>query len=929
MPFSSRAAAADFAHRWRGRGFEKSDTHSFWLDLCANVLGMESVTTSVLFESRTVKNGWIDALIPDAKTFIEQKSAGIDLDKPELRQGRMVTPFEQAKAYADAQPNSQRPDTIIVCNFESFRIHSLNDVDPANNYDEFLLEELPEQLYLLSFLVDPQSQRARREKAVSLTAGAKIGQLHSMLRGQYIDPDAPASQHSLNVLLVRIVFCLYAEDAGLFKHGAFGRYIKASSTARIRVALNDLFEYLDTPDAKRDPYSVQSFDGFPYVNGGLFADHEVEIPNFTEEIKEFLVTEVSESVDWSHISPTIFGGVFESTLNPETRHEGGMHYTSPENIHRVIDPLFLDDLRAELEQIVHDPELGDRARHNRLRKYQEKLASLTFFDAAAGSGNFLTETYISLRRLENKVISELAQNQTFLVFDQVGQSPIKVTTSQFYGIEVNDFAVAVARAALWIAKLQADQETEIVLQEGMKSLPLKNSPNIVHANALELDWKQVLAPEKCSYLIGNPPFIGYSRLTASQKADRARVFGKKGGNLDYVACWYRLAADYMEGTTAQAALVSTNSITQGQQVQPLWEPLMDRGVVINFAHRTFRWRADSADPAAVHVVIVGFSFVERSDKKLFTYRADTLIETSHPEHINAYLAEAPDVFITRRRNPVCDVPAMSQGFKPADGGNLILSPEEREELLAAEPQAEKWIRPFSMGAEFINGKDRYCLWLPEITPSELNKLPHVRDYVQSCRGYRLAQIKTGDAYKLADRPHIFRPAGKFVGWPYIGVPQVSSERRDYIPMGFVDNGMIPGNMLYFVPTDSRFIFGMLMSRVHNAWMRVVGGRLKSDYRYANTIVYNNFVFPTVTDTQREEITGAAQGVIDARKPYLADGATLADLYDPDNSWLYADLTKAHQRLDELVERAYGLPDGASEEEIVQLLFQLYAEATKK
>lgn len=560
-------------------------------------------------------------------------------------------------------------------------------------------------------------------------------------------------------------------------------------------------------------------------------------------------------------------------------------------------------------------------------------------DPACGSGNFLTETYIHLRRLENKVLSELHHHQGMFALNEE-ESPLKVSLRQFHGIEINDFAVSVALTALWIAELQANAEAQTIVYQVIDDLPLQDAANVVLGNALTTDWNSIIPAEQCDYIIGNPPFLGYSRLSAEQKQDRALIFGKSGGVLDYVACWYGKAASFMEANREiEAAFVSTNSICQGQQVALLWQPLFGAGITINFAHRTFIWANESSDQAHVYCVIVGFSYRERKQKWVWDYRRPSaderatfdlpagaqIGERKPVSHLNGYLADAPDVFLARRLKPISDVPEMAQGFKPADGGNLLLSAEERDTMLAHEPEASHWIRKFSMGAEFINGVDRYCLWLPAVTPAAMKGLPSVRARVDSCREWRLTQIKTGDAYKLADTPHLLRPSGKFRDGTYIGVPAVSSERRKYIPMGFVDDGMIPGNKLYFIPTDSKYVFGILMSRVHNAWMRTVTGRLKSDYNYGNTTVYNNLVWPDVSSAQRTQIELLAQAVLDARANHPE--ATLADLYDPDNDFLYYDLVHAHRALDDAVERAYGLEPGCPESEIVAHLFKLYSEAT--
>lgn len=492
--------ARNFAQKWEGRGYEKGDTHSFWLELLRDVVGMEDVTTNVHFEASTSERGFIDVTIPAAKTIIEQKSLTVDLDKPELRQGVMVTPFEQAKRYVDSMRNSQRADTIIVCNFDYFRIHDLDVEKPGENYTQFRLAELPEQLHLLDFLVDPQRARQVREERVSLEAGALIGKVYEMLRAQYVDPDSAESRHSLNVLCVRLVFCLFAEDAGLFPKDAFYRYLKAMPATQVRAALKELFAHLRAKPEDRDPYASAQLKEFPYVNGGLF-EADVEIPNFTEEILEVLLEEVSKGTNWSHISPTVFGSVFESTLNPATRRSGGMHYTSVKNIHRVIDPLFLDDLTAELDSILTDTELGERARRNALNRYHDKLAGLTFFDPACGSGNFLTETYISLRRLENKVLSEVMNRQSVFGFTDE-TTPLKVSLTQLHGIEINDFAVNVAATALWIAELQANAEAQTIVYQIIEDLPLKDSAHIVLGNALQMDWSEVVPADECDYIIG-------------------------------------------------------------------------------------------------------------------------------------------------------------------------------------------------------------------------------------------------------------------------------------------------------------------------------------------------------------------------------------------------------------------------------------------
>lgn len=907
----------EFADRWRGKGYEKGETQQFWLQLLKE-LGYP-YANDVLFERHLPSGGFIDVWLRDASTLIEQKSLGVDLDKPEPRQGKLKTPLEQALDYVDELPLPEQPRFVVTCNFATFRVYDRNlcgRSELAKNAFEFTLDELADHPERLAFINDPANSRLEKEKRVSIQAGELVGKLYDKLRAGYLDPDSEENQRALNVLCVRIVFCLYCEDADLFEKDAFYNYLKDLPATGIRKALKDLFRALDTPIAERDPYDLE-VKNFPYVNGGLFKG-ESEIPNFTEDAKRFLLEEASKPVDWSQISPTIFGGIFESTLNPETRRSGGMHYTSPENIHKVIDPLFLDALKEEFAAIRDEVGATPRKKKAALAGFHKKLCSLKFLDPACGSGNFLTETYLCLRKLEDAVLRELWKGQTAMGFGDEAVTGARVNLSQFYGIEINDFAVAVARTALWISRLKANGETSMFVDVAGEDFPLSEAPNILLGNALRIDWNDVLPAGECSFIMGNPPFVGSYRLDKEQQVDRASLFGKNGGVLDYVACWYKKAADYMKGFHVCGAFVSTNSICQGQQVEPLWKPLFDDGIHIDFAHKTFMWNNEAADQAHVHCVIVGFSREQGIPKRIFDGDAVLL-----PENINGYLAPAPSIFVEKHSKPLCDVPEMSQGFKPAENGCLLMYRDEMEVFVDKEPDAAKWIRPFSMGADFIKGDERFCLWLAKASQVDIDALPMVRERVNACRKWRSEQVETGDAYKLKETPHLLRPCNKFHDTTYIGVPTVSSQRRKYIPMGFVTNGMIPGNKLYFVSSDSLYVFGVLMSQFHNAWMRVVTGRLKSDYNYANTIVYNNFIWPDPTPDQRAAIEQCAQAVLDARANH--PGKSLADLYDPDKT--PGDLLSAHKALDRAVESAYGVNFGGDEEKIVAHLFKLYAEKT--
>lgn len=907
----------EFVSRWQGRGYEKGDTQQFWLQLLRTI-GYSKVD-DVLFEFHVSSGGFIDVWIPDAGVLIEQKALGIDLDKEELRQGKQKTPLIQALDYVDELPRLEQPRFVITCNFSTFRVYDRDAYGRSqlpNNAFEFTLDELASHPEYLAFINDPTNSRLEKEKTVSIKAGELIGKLYDKLREGYIDPDSEESMHALNVLCVRLVFCLYCEDAGLFGKDAFYNYLKDVPANRIRTALKNLFRALDTNLSDRDPYDLE-VKAFPYVNGGLFRD-ESEVPNFTDETKNFLLNEVSSHIDWSQISPTIFGGIFESTLNPETRRSGGMHYTSPENIHKVIDPLFLDDLKEELKTICTEEGITPRKRENALKHFHEKICSLTFFDPACGSGNFLTETYICLRKLEDTVLNELRKGQTGFSLGDEEETGKRVSLNQFYGIEINDFAVTVAETALWISRLKANGETSMFYDAGGDDFPLSEKAHIVEGNALRIDWNSLLPANECNYIMGNPPFVGYSNHSAEQQKDRASLFGKVK-TVDYVACWYKKAADYISNLPIYCAFVSTNSICQGQQVQPIWEPLFNSGIHIDFAWQTFVWSSEASIQAHVYVVIIGFSRFRDERRSLFLKDGS---ETKS-ENINGYLQSAPNVFIIKRSKPICPAPSMFAGGKPTDGGYLLLTPDEKRELISKDSSCEKWIRPYSMGNEFINKIERYCLWLLDITTDELQDMPLIYERVCAVREMRLLSAKAATR-KRAETPWLFDEV-RYPKGIYIGIPKVSSSRRKYIPFGFVTNGMIPGDKLFFVETDSPYHFGILMSQFHNAWMRTVAGRLKGDYSYSNTIVYNNFVWPEATNLQKESIERTAKAILDTRSNY--PNKSLADLYDPDK--MPADLLAAHKANDSAVEAAYGVDFNGDEEKIVAHLFKLYAEKAKE
>lgn len=936
MP-ASKKEAKEFVKRWQkrlaaipaGSNNEQQDTQKFWVDLLINVLGIPSNTIDSFVDfERKVRGRRIDVFVSDHNFLCEQKSWGIDLDKPEPRNGGMETPLQQAMWYARHLPYSERPRWVMTCNFGTFRLYDLDNERPEDTVQEFSLEEFPDSLYLLSFLTSNETSRLHKEQQLSIEAGAYVSRLYDALAKQYHhieekDERAQEEQRSLNVLITRIIFLLYAEDADLLQsHQAFGRYCEGDP-AKLRRKLVDLFETIDTPLEQRDEYMDEDLAAFPYVNGGLFADSSIIVPQMTSEILE-AIADASQDFDWREISGVIFGGVFEGTLNPETRHAGGMHYTSVENIERCLRPLFLDELWDEL----HEAE-GERTaakRKQALARLHDKVASITIGDPACGSGNFLTEAYRQLRTIENRIIEdELSEEtgnagQTSLVIEQ--DSPVRVSLDQLYGIEINDFAVSVAKTALWITEEQMLRKTqEIYVGYDFDFLPLRSLSNLHEGNALKTDWSEVF-PDDLTYLVGNPPFLGARNQSKEQKAELLEVFdgAKNAGNIDYCGAWYMKAARFTQGKRTRCALVSTNSICQGEQVANLWKPLHDLGIHIDFAHNTFRWDNEAADKAHVFCVIVGFSR-ENCEKRLYVHDTpDTAEVKKAAKSINAYLSDAPDAFIWNRNKPICDVPKIGIGNKPIDGGFYLFADEEKTDFLNREPGAKSYFHRWIGSREFLHGESRWCLYLGDATFAELKELPRCRERIEAVREYRLAS-KSVPTRKLADRPAHFHVENMPKGNSIV-VPKVSSERRRYIPMGFVGPETLCSDLVFLIPNASLYHFGILQSQFHNAWMRTVAGRLKSDYRYSGGIVYNNFVWPEPTVSQREEVERCAQAVLDARD--AQEGATLADMYDPKNETFFPELMAAHKALDAAVEAAYGVDFGGDEEKIAAHLFNLYA-----
>lgn len=923
-----RAAAKAFAEFWKGKGYEKGESQLFWTSLLRDVFGVEKPETVIVFEEqvRLDHTSFIDAAIPSTKVLIEQKSLGKDLNAP-VRQsdGTYLNPFQQAKRYITELPLSRHPRWVVTCNFAEFYVYDMEN--PKGEPEIIRLADLEKEFYRLRFLIDTGNEHLKRELELSVAAGEIVGLIYDALAPQYAEPGSARALKSLNVLCVRLVFCLYAEDAGVFgRRGMFHDYLQEFDAQKTRRAVIDLFKILDTPPDKRDPYLKDdnpALAAFPYVNGGLFADEEIEIPPFTDAIRELLLVKASENFDWSEISPTIFGAVFESTLNPETRRSGGMHYTSIENIHKVIDPLFLDDLKAQLREIKATA--VERIKKRRLEEFQRKLAGLVFLDPAAGSGNFLTETYLSLRRLENEALAVLQQGQ--IVWADENTAPIAVSIAQFYGIEINDFAVTVAKTALWIAESQMLKETENIVQMHLDFLPLKTAANIVEGNALRMDWESVVPKTKLSYIMGNPPFVGYSLQSKEQKEDILAIYVdekgkpyKTAGKIDYVSGWYFKAAQFMQGTNIRTALVSTNSITQGEQVAGVWKPLYDRfGIHIDFAHRTFRWDSEASLKAHVHCVIVGFSAAYNpQDKRLYSSERMQFVK-----NINAYLIDAPDVFVESRTKPISNVPSMSSGGKPVEGGYLIFTEQEKNEFLIVEPNAEIYFRPFMGSDDFINGRTRWCLWLLNASPKELRSMPYVMERIEKVREFRAASVKAVTR-EYAAYPTRFMEI-KQPDSDFLMIPATSSENRRYIPIGYLDKNVVASNAASFVPDATLYHFGILTSNVHMAWMRAVCGRLEMRYRYSNTIVYNNFPWPSPSDEQKTKIEQTAQGILDARALY--PDSSLADLYD--ELTMPPELRRAHQANDRAVMAAYGFSLKMKESECTAALMNLYQKLTAR
>jgi hypothetical protein len=915
-----RKAAREFAQKWKGKGYEKGESAKFWLSLLQDVYGVKHPDEFIRFEDKVMldNTSFIDGYIPSTHVLIEQKSIEKDLRKP-IRQsdGSLLSPFQQAKRYSAELPYSERPRWIVTSNFEEFHIYDMEK--PGGEPEVVLLKELENDYYRMLFLVNEEDEHIQKEIEVSIKAGELVGVLYDALLKEYRNPEDEKTLKDLNVLCVRLVFCFYAEDAGLFaSHGLFHDYLDKYKDVNFRDALIKVFRVLNQKIEDRDPYLEDDLASFPYVNGGLFEDKVVVIPRINDEIIDIILNKASANFDWSHISPTIFGGVFESTLNPETRRSGGMHYTSIKNIHKVIDPLFMNELNEEFEEIKEIK--VERTRNKRLKKLQDKMASLKFLDPASGSGNFLTETYLSLRRLENKIIKLLYGEQIFM---GISHNPIKVSIEQFYGIEINDFAVTVARTALWIAESQMFIETEDIIHANIDFLPLNSSANIVEANALRIDWEGIVSKEDLNYIMGNPPFIGMKEMSTDNKKDmKLSIPIKKFKQLDYVASWYFKASEYMKDTEIETAFVSSNSISQGEQALTIWKPLLLKyKIIINYAYRTFVWNSEAKNLAHVHCVIIGFSYKEREDKYIF----DNLT-AKKCSNINQYLIPADNIFINKSGRPIFTKEKMTKGAQLIDGGNFTIGDkDDYDKVIKAYPEINKYIRQYFNARSLINGGNpKYVLYLENCPPHVINKNKLIRSKVQAVYEYR-ANNKSPSTNALKDSPTKYFqpqvPEGKS-----IVVPVVSSINRKYIPISFMPEGMVYSNALFFIDNASIFTFGILTSNVHVSWVKTVCGRLKSDFRYSNTMAYNTFPFPYPKEEQKIKIEETAEAIINARELY--PDSSLADLYN--ELTMPPELRKAHQENDKAVMEAYGFDwKKMSESECVAELMKMYQRLVEK
>lgn len=921
-----RNRATLFAQNWHNRGNEKSEARSYWMELLQDVLQLSDTNDpkTVCFERKTGLNGYIDVLMIKARVLVEQKSLGVDLDKPEKRQGLMLTPIQQAKRYADNLPPSEKPTVLITCNFGLFRIYDLEqDWIASKPQSEFMLADLPNHINELARLFQRESTqetiRVVRQEELSVKAGIYVAQLHDALAKCFRNPDDPVEHMALAMITVRIVFCLYAEDAGLFTANAFHDYVEHSSPDRLHTDLYDLFVYLDTSTGNRPKYPDPRLKSFPYVDGGLF-NELIDVPPLTGELRDTLLL-ISEKFDWRDISPVIFGSLMEETLSRDERRKGGMHYTSVRNIHRVIDPLFLNDLKAELEHAENSPIAGG-ARTKALTALQTHIGSLRFLDPACGSGNFLTETFLELRRMENRIIKDLVDMRNTLPASQLQLdmgdtvNNIQVSIDHFYGIEINGFACAVARTALWIAEQQMLDDTSSIIS-GVPRLPFTDTAHILETNALRLDWNTLLPSMECDYVMGNPPFIGQSQKTDEQREDMRLVWADQyDGYLDYVTGWFRKASRYCMKSGAEFAFVSTNSICQGQPVAALFKPLIDDGWHIKFARTSFKWDAQSRIVAGVSVIVIGFTRMAHGNATL--YKLDQ-VETV--PHINPYLIPGPDIFISKRMKPLGSQSSTVSGLKPADGGGLMLKTQAEYEQAMNDPIAAKYVRKCVGADELIKGKNRWCLWLVDAEPDEIQQSTFLKNRVEQVRDFRQKSRKRATR-ENAKTPWLFQDWNK-AEYPtdsnLLVIPRHFLD-REYMTVDWMNN-VIVTDACFVMPDSDGLNFAIIESSMFTVWQETMGGRLLEGCRFSSTVVWNNLPVPVLDKKTRQQLIEAGQLVLAARVAH--PNSSLKTLYDP--KCMPLDLKQAHEELDKIVDVAFGADKWLKDDDDARLriLFDSY------
>ena len=915
MPLSwneIRTNAIAFARDWKGETRERAEAGTFWNEFFA-VFGIKRRTVAA-YEFPVKKlggqYGFID-LFWKGMFLAEHKSAGESLDKAHTQA------MDYIQALTREGKQKEIPRYVAVSDFRRIALYDLEE-DPETDEPyfgiargasvEFALEDFHKYVDYFAFIPGYKIHKLAEQNPIDIEAVELLGDFRDLLEaGGY-------AGHELERLLVRVLFCLFGEDTGLFDRDAFKLYIEnhtAEDGSDLGMHLARIFKVLNQETIARQKNLLEELSELPYVNGELFAD-SLEFADTNRAMRDALLT--CCGFDWSRISPAVFGSLFQSVMLPAARRKAGAHYTSERDILKLVNSLFLDDLKAEFEAIKTD---RSTRREVRLKDFHFKLSTLKFLDPACGCGNFLVIAYRELRRLEIEVLKATGIKQGVLHAEGLS----KLGVGHFYGIEINEFPAQIAQVALWLVEHQMNLELAREFGVSAQSLPLKKSATIRHGNALRIDWNEILPAGECSFLIGNPPFVGAKFQTPEQRAELESVAKgvRNAGLLDYVCAWYFKAVDYTKESKVPIAFVSTNSIGQGEQVGVLWGELFRRGVKIHFAHRTFPWKSEARGAAHVHVIIVGFGLGEAGAKRIYDYDRDASNPAvSIARNISPYFVEGNDTVVTNRSAPLCNVPEIGIGNKPIDDGNYLFTTEERDAFIELEPKSKKWFRRWLGSQEFINGWERWCLWLGECPPNELRAMPEAVKRVAAVKKFRLASVSAGTR-KLADTPTRFHveniPAKNFVV-----IPKVSSVRRKYIPIGFMSAKTMISDLCFINTSITIYHFGILTSTMHMAWVRQVGGRLKSDYRYSASLVYNNFPWPTTaTDAQKATVESKAQAVLAARA--LFPESSLADLYDPNT--MPPALTKAHAELDKAVEKCYRKEPFTSERERVELLFALY------